>query len=102
MFVTKFKYYITVRWTAAERDAPNFRANADSIHLQYIRDGLCREFRKHLDSKPNITTQQQIDDEAQRWARETIDGREFTKNCKKIRSYPRSIKHPHGRRNTRR
>ena len=79
----KFEYYITVRWTAAEREAPNFRNNANAIRLQYIREGLCREFKKHLDANPNIATQQQIDDEAQRWARETIDGREFTKNCKK-------------------
>ena len=79
----KFEYYITVRWTAAEREAPNFRNNANAIRLQYIREGLCREFKKHLDANPNIVTQQQIDDEAQRWARETIDGREFTKNCKK-------------------
>jgi hypothetical protein len=82
-FVTKFEYYTTVRWTAADREAPNFRVNANAIRLQYIRDGLCREFKKHLDANPNIVTQQQTDDEAQRWARETIDGREFTKNCKK-------------------
>ena len=81
--MTKFEYYITVRWTAAERDAPNFRQNANAIRLQYIREGLCREFKKHLDANPNVATQQQIDDEAQRWARETIDGREFTRNCKK-------------------
>ena len=49
----------------------------------YNTEGLCREFKKHLDANPNIVAQQQIDDEAQRWARETIDGREFTKNCKK-------------------
>ena len=83
VFMTKFEYYITVRWTAAERDAPNFRQNANAIRLQYIREGLCREFKKHLDANPNVITQQQIDDEAQRWARETIDGREFTRNCKK-------------------
>jgi hypothetical protein len=82
-FMIKFEYYITVRWTAAEREAPNFRDNANAIRLQYIREGLCREFKKHLDSNPNIATQQQVDDEAQRWARETIEGREFTKNCKK-------------------
>ena len=31
VFMTKFEYYITVRWTAAERDAPNFRHNANAI-----------------------------------------------------------------------
>ena len=41
VFMTKFEYYITVRWTAAERDAPNFRHNANAIRLQYIREGLC-------------------------------------------------------------
>ena len=82
-FMIKFEYYITVRWTAAEREAPNFRENANAIRLQYIREGLCREFKKHLDSNPNLATQQQIDDEAQRWARETIEEREFTKTCKK-------------------
>ena len=70
----KFEYYTTVRWTAADREAQNFRINANAIRLQYIRDGLCREFKKHLDANSNIVTQQQIDDEAQRWARETIDG----------------------------
>ena len=83
VFMTKFEYYITIRWTAAERDAPNFRQNANAIRLQYIREGLCREFKKHLDANPNVITHQQTDDEAQRWARETIDGREFTRNCKK-------------------
>ena len=64
VFMTKFEYYITVRWTAAKRDAPYFRHNANAIRLQYIREGLCREFKKHLDAHPNIVTQQQIDDEA--------------------------------------
>lgn len=82
-FMVKFEYYITVRWTAAERDTPNFRENANTIRLQYIKEGLCREFKKHLDHNPQITTHQQVDDEAQRWARETIEGREFTKNCNK-------------------
>ena len=82
-FMVKFEYYITVRWTAAERDTPNFRENANTIRLQYIKEGLCREFKKHLDHNPQITTHQQVDDEAQRWARETIKGREFTKNCNK-------------------
>ena len=82
-FVIKFEYYVTVRWTAAEREALNFRAKANAIRLQYIKEGLCREFKKHLDSNPNIATQQQVDDEAQHWARETIEGREFTKNCNK-------------------
>ena len=65
VFMIKFEYYITVRWTAAEREAPNFRNNANAIRLQYIREGLCREFKKHLDANPNIVTQQQIDDKAQ-------------------------------------
>ena len=82
-FMIKFEYYITVPWTAAERETPNFRDNANTIRFQYIREGLCREFKKHLDSNPHIATQQQVDDEAQRWARETIEGREFTKNCNK-------------------
>ena len=86
LFVTKFEYYITVRWSAAERLAPGFRANTDAIRLQYIRDGLCKEFRKHLDANPDIVTQQQVDDEIQRWSRETVDGREFTKSCDKIES----------------
>ena len=34
VFMIKFEYYITVRWTAAEREAPNFRNNANAIHLQ--------------------------------------------------------------------
>ena len=82
-FMVKFEYYITVRWTAAERETPNFRDNVNTIRLQYIKEGLCREFKKHLDSNPQIVTHQQVDDEAQRWARETIEGREFTKNCTK-------------------
>ena len=82
-FMVKFEYYITVRWTAAERETPNFRENVNTIRLQYIKEGLCREFKKHLDSNPQIVTHQQVDDEAQRWARETIEGREFTKNCNK-------------------
>ena len=65
LFVTKFEYYITVRWSAAKRMAPGFRANSDAIRLQYVRDGLCKEFRKHLDANPNIITQQQIDNEIQ-------------------------------------
>ena len=80
-FMVKFEYYITVRWTAAERETPNFRDNVNTIRLQYIKEGLCREFKKHLDSNPQVVTHQQVDDEAQRWARETIEGREFTKNC---------------------
>ena len=43
VFMIKFEYYITVRWTAAKREAPNFRNNANTIRLQYIREGLCRE-----------------------------------------------------------
>ena len=83
LFVTKFEYYITVRWSAAERMAPGFRANSNAIRLKYIRDGLCKEFRKHLDANPNIATQQQVDDEIQRWSRETVEGREFFKSCDK-------------------
>ena len=83
LFMTKFEYYITVRWSAAERMAPGFRTNVDQIRLQYIRDGLCKEFRKHLDANLNIITQQQVDDEIQRWSRETVEGREFFKACDK-------------------
>ena len=82
-FMVKFEYYITVRWTAAKRDAPNFRENAKTIRLQYIKEGFCREFKKHLDANPQVVTHQQVDDEVQRWARETIEGREFTQNCNK-------------------
>ena len=45
VFMIKFEYYTTIRWTAANREAPNFRHNANAIRLQYIRDGLCREFK---------------------------------------------------------
>ena len=83
LFVTKFEYYITIRWTAAERAAPGFLATSNAIHLQYIRDGLCEEFRMHLDRHPGIITQQQVDDEIQRWSRETVEGRKFYKNCDK-------------------
>ena len=82
-FITNFEYYITIRWMEAERNTPYFRADAESVRLQYIRDGFCREFKKHLEYKPNITTLQQIDDETQHWARETVEGKEFTDNCNK-------------------
>ena len=82
-FMVKFEHYITVRWTPVERDAPNFRENANTIRLQYIKEGFCREFKKHLDANPQVVTHQQVDDEVQRWARETIEGREFTQNCNK-------------------
>ena len=91
VFMVKFEHYITLRWTIAERDAPNFRENANTISLQYIREGLCREFKKHLDSNPQVIMLQQVDDEVQRWARETIEGQEFTRNCNKSRAHHPSI-----------
>ena len=83
VFMVKFEHYITLRWTVDEREAPNFRENINTTRLQYIREGLCREFKKHLDSNPQIVTLQQVDDEVQRWARETIEGQEFTRNRSK-------------------
>ena len=81
VFVTKFEYYITIRWSTTERMVHGFRTNVDRIKLQHIRDGLCKEFREHLDNNLNIVTQQQVDDEIQRWSRETIEGRKFFKSC---------------------
>ena len=81
VFMVRFEHYITRRWTIDEREAPNFRETVNTVRLQYIREGLCREFKKHLDSNPQIVTLQQVDDEIQRWARETIEGQEFTRNC---------------------
>ena len=83
LFITKFEYYITIRWTAAERTAPEFLVAASAIRLQYIKTGLCEEFRMHLDRHPDIITQQQVDDEIQRWSRETVEGRKFYNNCDK-------------------
>merc|ERR1712129_551457 len=81
LFVTKFEHYITIRWSTTERMAHGFRTNVDRIKVQYIRDGLCKEFREHLDNNLNIVTQQQVDDEIQRWSRETIEGENFFKSC---------------------
>ena len=91
VFMVKFEHYITLRWTVDEREAPNFRENANTIRLQYIRKGLCREFKKHLDSNPQVITLQQVDDEIQRWARETIEGRDFTGNCNRSKAHHPSI-----------
>ena len=91
VFMVKFEHYITLRWTVDEREAPNFRENANAIRLLYIRKGLCREFKKHLDSNPQIITLQQVDDEIQRWARETIEGRDFTGNCNRSKAHHPSI-----------
>ena len=44
LFVTKFKYYVTVRWTAAELVALGFLAAGNTISLQFIRTRLCEEF----------------------------------------------------------
>ena len=91
VFMVKFEHYITLRCTVDEREAPNFRENANTIRLQYIREGLCREFKKHLDSIPQVITLQQVDDEIQRWARETIEGRDFTGNCNKSKAHHPSL-----------
>ena len=90
VFMVRFEHYITLRWTADERDAPNFREIVNTVRLQYIREGLCREFKKHLDSNPQVVTLQQVDDEIQRWARETIEGQEFTKNCSRPHGKPKT------------
>ena len=87
VFMVKFEHYVTLRWTADERDAPNFRETVNTVRLQYIREGLCREFKKHLDSNPQVITLQQVDDEIQRWARETIEGQEFTRNCNRSKAH---------------
>ena len=87
VFMVKFEHYVTLRWTVDESDAPNFRENVNTIRLQYIREGLCREFKKHLDSNPQVVTLQQVDDEIQRWARETIEGQDFTRNCNKPKAH---------------
>merc|ERR1711956_115652 len=101
LFMTKFEYYITVRWSATERMAPGFRTNVDQIRLQYIRDGLCKEFRKHLDANLNIITQQQVDDEIQRWTRQKLltlhpPYMQTPKiSRQKKRKYPKNFHQPH-------
>merc|ERR1711935_495821 len=93
IFVTKFEYYITIRWSTTERMVHGFRTNVDRIKLQHIRDGLCREFREHLDNNLNIVTQQQVDDEIQRWSRETIEGKKISKSCERTRNYSYHVLH---------
>ena len=52
--------------------------------LRYIREGLCEEFRMHLDRHPEIVTFIEIDDEIIRWSRDTVEGRKITNSCDKV------------------
>ena len=84
MFITKFEYYSTIRWTADERDEPGHQATRSAVILRYIKEGLCEEFRMHLDRHPEIKTFIDIDNEIIRWSRDTVKGRKFTKSCDRV------------------
>ena len=81
MFITKFEYYSTIRWTATERELQGHLDIRNAVALRYIKEGLCEEFRMHLDRHPDIVTFIQIDDEIIRWSRDTVEGRKFTNSC---------------------
>jgi hypothetical protein len=84
MFITKFEYYSTIRWTADERDEPGHQATRSAVILRYIKEGLCEEFRMQLDRHPEIKTFIDIDNEIIRWSRDTVEGRKFTKSCDRV------------------
>ena len=77
--VLAFEKYSTMRWTHDELDA-NAAVRIDELFC-YAKDGLCEEFRLHLDYQAGITTFDQLDMEIIRWQRDTVIGREFTKSC---------------------
>jgi hypothetical protein len=51
---------------------------------RYIREGLCEEFRVHLDRHTEIKTLMEIDNEITRWSRDTAEGRKFTRSCDRV------------------
>ena len=84
VFITKFEYYSTIQWTATERALQGHLDIRNAVALRYIREGLCEEFRMHLDRHPEIVTFIEIDDEIIRWSRDTVEGRKITNSCDKV------------------
>ena len=69
MFISKFAYYATIQLTDDEQEEPGHIATRNAIIQRYVREGLCEEFRVHLDRHPEIKTFMEIDNEIILWSR---------------------------------